>query len=350
MLYLNSDSGKRALVAISGGVDSAATAAIMKQNGYDCTLATMALFCLSETDRNDAVKTAQALSLPHRFFELSGEFEDKVIRPFVKCYEAGITPNPCIDCNREIKFGELVRYADSLGCEIIATGHYARVEKCGERYLLKTARDSSKDQSYMLYSLGQDILKRLRLPLGDMTKAEAREIARKVKLTNADKKDSQDICFVPDGDYAAFIEKYTGKTYPEGDFVTEDGRVLGRHKGIIRYTVGQRKGLGLALPAPMYVMKKDISANKVVLCDDRSLYTDTLFAKDFNWIAFDMPPESFEASAKTRYRAPPERATVTPITRERVKIVFKTPVRAITAGQACVLYDGDTVIGGGTIE
>lgn len=335
---------------MSGGVDSSVTAALIQQRGFECIGATMNLFCGSAKDANDARKVAHALGMRHFVFDLLPEFEKNVINRFISQYENGLTPNPCIDCNRSLKFGALANEAQKLGCDVIATGHYARVVYENGRYILKKGLDESKDQSYVLYSLTQAELSKILLPLGELSKMEVRNIAKQLGFENSDKKDSQDICFVPDGDYAAFIESYTGKSYPEGDFVDTKGNVLGRHRGIIRYTVGQRKGLGLALPAPMYVKQKDVNTNTVILCSNQELFTDTLIANEFNWINFEDPPAHFEAFVKTRYKSKPAKASVIPITRDRVKIVFETPQRAITAGQAAVLYDGDTVIGGGTIE
>ena len=335
---------------MSGGVDSSVTAAIIQQRGYECIGATMNLYCGSQKDASDAKNVAHTLGMRHFEFDLKTEFENNVISRFVNQYENGLTPNPCIDCNRALKFGALLKEADALGCDVIATGHYARIVFENGRYLLKKGVDESKDQSYVLYSLTQSELSRIFLPLGDMPKTEVRELARSLGFESADKKDSQDICFVPDGNYAAFIENYTGKTYPEGDFVDKDGNILGRHRGIIRYTIGQRKGLGLALPQPMYVKEKNLDKNTVLLSLNDELFTDSLIAKEFNWITFEDPPAQFEAYVKTRYKAKPAKATVTLLSKDRVKIVFDTPQRAITAGQAAVLYDGDTVIGGGTIE
>lgn len=335
---------------MSGGVDSSVTAALIQQRGFECIGATMNLFCGLAKDANDAQKVAHALGMRHFVFDLIPEFEKNVISRFVCQYEKGLTPNPCIDCNRNLKFGALLEKADSLGCDVIATGHYARVVFENGRYLLKKGVDESKDQSYVLYSLTQAQLSKILFPLGELDKTAVRSIAQSFGFENSHKKDSQDICFVPDGDYAAFIEDHTGKKYPEGNFTDTDGNILGTHRGIIRYTIGQRKGLGLALPQPMYVKEKNIDTNTVVLCKNEELFYNVLIAKEFNWITFEDPPERFEAYVKTRYKAKPAKATVTPITKDRVRIVFEQPQRAITAGQAAVLYDGDTVIGGGTIE
>ncbi len=336
---------------MSGGVDSSVTAAIIREMGFDCLGGTMRLCGCGENTEADAKAVCDALGIDHLVFDFSGDFEKEVINRFIDAYENGLTPNPCIDCNRYIKFSTLLKKASEIGCDVIATGHYARVEKSGDRFLLKKGVDESKDQSYVLYSLTQDELSRTILPLGSLSKKEVREIAASLSLDVANKKDSQDICFVPDGDYAGFIEKHTKKTYPEGDFVDTDGRVLGRHRGIIRYTVGQRKGLGLALPKPMYVLKKDINNNRVVLCDNNQLYSDALETRDFNWIAFAPPNKPFRATVKTRYKSALAPATVTPVDSGRwVTIKFDSPQRAITSGQAAVVYIDDTVVGGGTIR
>lgn len=342
---------KKALIAMSGGVDSSVCAAIIKNEGFDCIGGTMRLFGCGQNDENDAKAVCDSLGMPHEVFDFSGNFEKEVICRFVDAYEKGLTPNPCIDCNRHIKFSTLLEQAEKMGCDCIVTGHYARVEKCGDRYLLKKGHDESKDQSYVLYSLTQDELSKTLLPLGALSKSEVRDMAAELGLVNATKKDSQDICFVPDGDYAKFIENYTNKKYPEGDFVDKNGKVLGRHKGMIRYTIGQRKGLGLALPHPMYVCEKDMQNNRVVLCENDKLFSRTLSTWDFNWVAFVPPDQPFKAKVKTRYKAKEAPATVTAMDGGKwVKIEFDEPQRAITAGQAAVVYIDDTVVGGGTIR
>lgn len=334
---------------MSGGVDSSVCAALILDKGYQAQGVTMRLFCADEKDIYDARSVCEKLGISHTTVDMTGDFEKNVICRFVDAYEKGITPNPCIDCNRFMKFGALFDAADKMGCTHIVTGHYARVEEKDGRFFLKKGLDESKDQSYVLYSLTQKELSRILLPLGEYTKDEVRTLAENYGFVNADKKDSQDICFVPDGDYAAFIERFTGKTYPEGKFLDTEGNELGTHRGIIRYTIGQRKGLGLALPAPLYVKQKDIEKNEVILCEDEGLYTDTLIAEEFNWITFEDPVDSFRAEVKTRYKSKFAPATVIPLGKSSVKIVFDEPQRAITPGQAAVVYQGDTVIGGGTI-
>lgn len=351
---------KKAIIAMSGGVDSAVSAYLCKQQGYECIGATMKLFdkdereaeksCCSLKDVEDARQVAHRLGMEHYVFNFTGEFEKKVIKKFINAYEIGATPNPCIDCNRYLKFEKLFSRMKELDYDYIVTGHYARIEKDGERFLLKKAVDETKDQSYVLYSITQEQLAHTLFPLGVYAKTEVRKIAEENGFVNARKHDSQDICFVPDGDYAAFIEEFSKKKYPCGSFVDKTGRVLGEHKGIIRYTIGQRKGLGLSLPAPMYVCDKDIEKNEVVLCSNDELFSKNLDADDFNWIAFNKPPESFSAKARIRYNQKEEPARITVTDESTVHIEFDSPQRAIAKGQAVVLYDGDTVIGGGTIR
>lgn len=354
---------KKAIVAMSGGVDSSVAAYLSKSQGFECMGATMKLFanedigisreksCCSLDDVEDARSVAYRLGMPYNVFNFSDNFKENVIDRFIKAYETGFTPNPCIDCNRYLKFDKMYRRAKELEYDYIVTGHYARIEKDEKtgRYLLKKAVDKNKDQSYVLYSLTQDQLAHTLFPLGELTKQQVREIAENQGFLNARKKESQDICFVPDGDYAGFIERTTGKTYPCGKFIDTKGNVLGEHKGIIRYTIGQRKGLGLALPAPMYVKEKDLVNNTVILSFEDEIFSSELTASDFNWIAFEKPDDSFRCTVKTRYRSKEAPAEVF-CEGEKVKIVFDEPQRAITKGQAAVLYDGDTVIGGGTIE
>ena len=354
---------KKAIVAMSGGVDSSVAAYLSKSQGFECMGATMKLFanedigisreksCCSLDDVEDARSVAYRLGMPYNVFNFSDNFKENVIDRFIKAYETGFTPNPCIDCNRYLKFDKMYRRAKELEYDYIVTGHYARIEKDEKRgrYLLKKAVDKNKDQSYVLYSLTQDQLAHTLFPLGELTKQQVREIAENQGFLNARKKESQDICFVPDGDYAGFIERTTGKTYPCGNFIDTKGNVLGEHKGIIRYTIGQRKGLGLALPAPMYVKEKDLVNNTVILSYEDGIFSSELTASDFNWIAFEKPDDPFRCTVKTRYRSKEAPAEVF-CEDEKVKIVFDEPQRAITKGQAAVLYDGDTVIGGGTIE
>lgn len=343
---------EKALIAMSGGVDSSVSAVLMQKAGYDCIGVTMQLHekCNS-SDVADAEKVAQKLNMPFSVVDFRGPFKECVMDPFVKAYENGITPNPCVDCNRNLKFDALFRYAEEQGCSKLVTGHYAQVEynESTGRYELKKGLDDSKDQSYVLYSLTQEQLSHICLPLGGMTKEAARKLAEENGLTNAHKAESQDICFVPDGKFYNFIEDFVGHAYPEGNFVDLDGNILGTHKGIIRYTVGQRKGLGLALPAPMYVCKVDVERNEVVLCSNDALFTKKLKANDVNFISVADIKEPLHVTAKVRYKHVAAPAVVTQLADGNIEVVFDKPQRAITKGQAVVLYQGDTVVGGGTI-
>ena len=352
---------KKALIAMSGGVDSSVAAYLIKSKGYDCIGCTMKLYdnedigisrsrtCCSLDDVEDARSVAYKIGMPYYVFNFSDGFREKVIEKFVRSYESGATPNPCIDCNRYMKFDKLYERAKILGCEYIVTGHYARVEYDGERYILKKALDETKDQSYVLYSLTQEQLAHTLFPLGSMRKTDVREIAEKNGFINADKPDSQDICFVPNGKYAEFLEYYRGKTYPAGDFLSADGVVLGKHKGIVRYTVGQHKGLGISTDEPLYVKKINMSDNTVILGRESELYSRDVIVCDFNWISGVAPRGEIRCKAKVRYRQKEQWATVMPIEDATVKIVFDEPQRAVTPGQAAVLYDDDIVLGGGTV-
>ncbi len=351
---------------MSGGVDSSAAAALMKEQGYDCIGVTMKLYdndmagvsakhtCCSLDDIEDARSVADDLAMPYYVMNFREDFAHQVIDRFVRSYEEGATPNPCVDCNRYIKFASLYERARELGCDVIVTGHYAQImwDEERSRYVLKKGVNAGKDQSYVLCFMTQDQLAHTVLPLGGYaSKEEVRAVAEKYGFLNAHKHDSQDICFVPDGDYAAFIERYTGRTYPAGDFVDTAGNILGRHKGMIRYTIGQRKGLGLALPAPLYVCRKDLEKNEVVLSDHAGLFSRRLHAGSFNWISM-APPEPgtvLRVTAKPRYRAPEAAASAEILSDGTVAVTFDEPQRAITAGQIVVLYDGDFVVGGGTI-
>lgn len=352
---------KKALIAMSGGVDSSVAAYLMKQSEYDCIGVTMKLFhnedigiehkktCCSLNDVEDAKSVAFRLGIPHYTFNFTNHFAEKVIQPFISAYESGRTPNPCIDCNRYLKFDALYHRAEILECEKIATGHYARIENANGRFILKKAVDLSKDQSYVLYSMTQEQLAHTVFPCGELEKSEIRKVAEKQGFFNADKPDSQDICFVPDGNYSAFIEQYSGKKYPVGNFIDRNGTVLGQHKGIIHYTIGQRKGLGISARNPLYVCGIDILDNAVILGESRELFSCDLNAVDFNWIAFDAPPEKFRAKAKIRYHHVEQWAEINVIGEKNVHIRFDEPQRAITKGQAVVLYDGEMVLGGGVI-
>ncbi len=360
---MTSQTPKSALIAMSGGVDSSVAALLMKQQGYDCIGATMKLYqrdrqaagehaCCTADDAEDARQVARQLGIPYYVFHFSDRFEAEVIRRFVDAYENGRTPNPCIDCNRYLKFGALFHRAMELGCDYVATGHYARVEFQPDtgRYLLKKAADATKDQSYVLWSLRQEQLAHTQFPLGGMSKADVRRLAEEAGFATAHKHDSQDICFVPDSKYARFLEDYTHKIYLSGDFVDTDGRVLGQHRGIIRYTVGQKKGLGLVLPEPLYVCAVDPQSNTVTLGREERLFSDTVTAHDINLISLPAIREPMRVKAKVRYRQKEEWATVTQPEPDTLRVVFDQPQRAVTKGQSVVIYDGDTVVGGGIIS
>ena len=350
---------KKALIAMSGGVDSSVAALLM--NDCDRVGCTMRLYdieygadegantCCSLEDVEDARAVCRRLGIPYHVFNFKDDFEEKIIRKFVDSYRRGVTPNPCIDCNRYMKFAKLFDRALELCCDYIVTGHYARVEEKDGKYLLKKALDPSKDQSYVLYSLTQEQLKRVRFPLGGLTKDEVRRIAEENGFINAHKPDSQDICFVPDGDYAAFIERYSG-AMSEGDFVTLSGETLGRHRGISHYTIGQRKHLGISVGEPIYVVRINADDNTVVLGDESALFNTVAVVGDFNWISGEAPSKPIRCKAKTRYRQTEQPAVAVAAPDGSVTVTFDRPVRAITPGQACVLYDGDTVLGGGVIR
>ena len=353
----------KAMAAMSGGVDSSVTAWLLQQQGYDVMGATMRLYenedveeagrtCCSLNDVEDARSVAARLGIPYYVFNFTEEFHAQVMDRFARAYAAGLTPNPCIDCNRYLKFGKLMDRAKELGVDYVATGHYARREwdEGSGRWLLKKGADGAKDQSYFLYHLTQRTLAHFLMPVGGLTKGQVREIAAQQGFLNARKRDSQDICFVPGGDYAEFIQRYTGKTWPEGDFVAKDGAVLGRHKGIIRYTLGQRRGLDVALGKRAYVCGKDMEKNRVILGENRDLYVKTVEGTDLNLIACDRLDGPIRAGAKIRYSPREVMATVEQIGEDRVRLVFDEPQRAAAPGQAVVFYDGDTVIGGAAIE
>lgn len=352
---------KKALIAMSGGVDSSVAAYLAKEAGYDCTGVTMRLYtnedanisrdksCCTLEDTEDARSVAYRLNIPYYVFNFTGDFKEKVINRFVSAYESGATPNPCIDCNRFLKFDKLYNRAKELGCSYIVTGHYAKIAEENGRFLLKKGISREKDQSYVLYALNQEQLAHTLFPLGELTKEETRQIAKEQGFLNAGKKDSQDICFVPDGDYASVIENLTGRQYPKGKFVDKSGKILGEHKGLIRYTIGQRKGLGLALPEPLFVCGKNLADNTVILAKEEELFSKTLKAFDFNWIAYEKPPEKLRVKARVRYKQEEQWAYVYATGLKTVHIEFEQPVRAISPGQAVVLYDGDIVVGGGTI-
>lgn len=360
---MESDNMKKALIAMSGGVDSSVAAYLMKEHGYDCIGVTMKLFqnedagvsrkksCCSLDDVEDARSVAHNLGIPYYVFNFTADFKKQVMDRFVAAYENGATPNPCIDCNRYLKFGTLLHRAQELGCQYVVTGHYARIRRDPDtgRCLLYKAADKAKDQTYFLYCLTQDMLEHTLFPLGELTKPQVRAIAEEHGFVTARKHDSQDICFVPDGDYTAFLERYTGKTYPQGDFLDESGKVVGKHHGAVRYTIGQRKGLGLAMGEPVYVCGKDMQANTVTVGSNSSLFSSALQANDWNWFPFPELTEPMDVTVKIRHSQFEQPGRVFPEADGFARVEFAQPLRAVTPGQAVVLYQGDMVLGGGTI-
>jgi tRNA-specific 2-thiouridylase len=352
----------RVVVGMSGGVDSSATAALLLEQGYDVVGITLKLWpqdCVSRAEDKccgpqavtDARAVCHKLGIPYYLIDEAEQFQTKVIQYFADEYKAGRTPNPCVMCNQNLKFGRLIDRADQLGAQYIATGHFARLEKSedGSRTLLKRGCDLRKDQSYFLFSLRQDQLSRAMFPLGEKTKSDTREVARHCNLKTADKEESMEICFVPDNDYGKFLQQAKLVQKHRGDIVNLHGQVLGEHDGIEFYTIGQRKGLGISSPKPLYVIELDSETNRVVVGDESALDRNEFTVDRCNWIPFDEPPETLEVTAKIRYNHPGTAATVTPLQNGRAKVKLHTPQRAITPGQAAVFYQDDLVVGGGWI-
>jgi tRNA-uridine 2-sulfurtransferase len=363
-------------VAMSGGVDSSAAAALLKEQGHELVGFTMQLWnqrrninvdengdplpsrCCSLDDVYDARRVAESLGIPFYVLNLERDFEAAVVEPFVQSYLSGETPIPCVACNSRLKFASLDKMAQSLGCDKVATGHYARIEfdAARNRYRLFRGKNHWKDQSYFLWELTQDQLSRAYFPLGEMLKSEVRDIARDANLYVAEKQESQEICFVPDGDYAGFIDRYLehedrAEEIPSGgEIVNAKGEKLGAHSGIHRYTIGQRRGLGIAHEKPLYVVQIERARNQIIVGEREELEQTEFTAKGVNWVAFDAPAEPVRAEVKVRYRHEPAAATVYALENNRARIVFDEPQRAVTPGQATIFYDGEEVIGGGWIE
>ncbi len=341
--------GNRVLVAMSGGVDSSAAVWLLREQGYECVGATMELYGTPPETLDDARAAAERMGIVHHVLPLRREFEEQVICRFVEGYRRGETPNPCVDCNRFLKFGLLHEKARELGCDYLATGHYARILPDGTGgWRLCKAADLGRDQSYVLYPMPRELLGRTLFPLGGLTKAQAREIAERAGFTNAQKRDSQDICFIPDGDYLSFLERYTGQTFPAGDILDLEGKVVGRHRGAAGLTIGQRRGVGVSSSGRIYVCAKCMEDNTVTVGPEEALYSTGCVAADWNWL-IDPPAQPLDALVKTRYRQREQPARVIR-SGDGVRIAFAQPQRAVTPGQAAVAYDeAGAVLGGGTI-
>jgi len=353
----------RVVVGMSGGVDSSATAALLLEQGFDVVGITLKLWpqdCVSRAEDKccgpqavtDARAVCHKLGIPYYLIDEAAEFQIKVIQYFADEYKAGRTPNPCVMCNQNLKFGRLLERADQLGAEFIATGHFARLEKTpdGSRTLLKRGRDLRKDQSYFLFSLRQNQLARAMFPLGEKTKSETREVARHCSLKTADKEESMEICFVPDNNYGRFLQQANLAEKHQGEIVDSRGTVLGHHDGIEFYTVGQRKGLGISSTKPLYVLELDAENNRVLVGDDSDLDRDEFTVERCNWIPFDQPEGPLQVTAKIRYNHVGTPATVQPQPGGLARVKLSTPQRAITPGQAAVFYQDDVVVGGGWIQ
>jgi len=347
---------------MSGGVDSSAAAALLLEQGYEVVGITLKLWpqdCVSRAEDKccgpqavmDARAVCHQLGIPYYLIDEADAFQKQVIAYFAEEYKAGRTPNPCVMCNEKLKFGALLDRARQLGAERVATGHFARLEKSADdrRTLLKKGRDARKDQSYFLFSLRQHQLERSLFPLGEKTKQDTREVARECQLKTADKEESMEICFVPDNNYGKFLSAANLVRRHRGDIVDMRGRVLGQHDGIEFFTIGQRKGLGLSSPKPLYVIELDASSNRVIVGDDSALERERFEVERCNWIPFDEPPEEMQVSAKIRYNHPGTPATIRAHPGGAASVTLHEPQRAITPGQACVFYDGDLVVGGGWI-
>ncbi len=343
---------KKILLGMSGGVDSSVSAVLLQEQGYEVIGATMKMWEDTEKAIEDAKKVCNRLGIEHHVIDCTEKFRCHVINKFISEYENAKTPNPCVECNRYLKFGAFYEKAKELGCEYVATGHYAKTEYSEKykRYVLKKSDEEKKDQTYFLYYIPKEEIEYIIFPLQNRaSKEETRKIAEKNGLEVAHKKDSQEICFIPDNDYQKFLQKYSSQKPKEGNIVLKDGTILGKHKGLINYTIGQRKGLGISYKEPLYVIKLDTQKNQVIVGTEQDLYSKELIANETNWLAIDELKEPLKLKAKVRYRAKEAECTVYPIENEQVKVIFDEPQRAITPGQSVVFYDEDIVVGGGKI-
>jgi len=363
------DMNKKVLVAVSGGVDSSTALLLLKEQGYEVAAAHMKLWdyadvggdsysdgrCCSLESINDLRIICNRLQIPFYVLDFSRQFRETVIGNFVSEYRAGHTPNPCILCNTHLKWSDFLQKGREIGCDYIATGHYAitAYDHAGSRYILRKGVDATRDQSYALWGLNQEALSRTLLPLGGYHKTEIREIARRLGLKNAEKPESREICFIADDDYHRFLrewEEKEGRSFQPGDIVEKNGRVLGRHEGIAFYTIGQRKGLGITHPTPLYVLDIDVEANTIIVGEDEELLSDKMTVSRINWVSIDNPVASFQAKVKIRYLHNAASATVSLREGNIAEVSFERPQRAITPGQSAVFYEGDMVLGGGIIE